>query len=311
MSYKLTVFTPTYNRVHTLQRVFDSLMKQTFNHNDFEWILINDGSTDDTDELVEKFFSKADFDIRYIKQENKGKNYCHNQAIKLAKGELFLILDSDDAIVPECMETFWKYWEKIYSNDKENIYGISCLCKDGYTDKLIGHTLKEGLIEDAFKWKHHNKIYFDNWTALNTRVFKNYLFPEVEGIKFIPEAYVWDRASKNRKIYVTNEILKIVYYQKEGFTKNIINSYINHSKGRYLYHKMVINDMFWDLLKVNPIRLFKDFIQFGRMGFHSKYSIKKMLKDIDVFYKKIFMVLILFGSYYLFFKDKKYTKETK
>ena len=304
MNYKFTVFTPTYNRAYTLQRVFESLMNQTISHNDFEWILINDGSTDNTDELVRKFIAQADFKIIYIKHNNKGKNYCHNEAIKMAKGELFLILDSDDAIVPECMEVFWKYWETISLNDKKDIYGISCLCKNGYTNTLIGHKVEEGLIKNAFIWKHKNKMYFDNWAALNTKVFKNYLFPEIEKVKFIPEAYVWDKASKNRKIFVTNEILKIVFYQKEGFTKNIIDSYINHSKGRYLYHKMVINELFWDLLKVNPLRLLKDFIQFGRMGFHSDYSIKKMLTDLNTFYKKFIMIFIFFISFYFYRKDK-------
>ena len=301
MKYKFTVFTPTYNRAYTLQRVFDSLMNQTIRHYDFEWILINDGSVDDTDKLVEKFFSKADFDIRYIKQKNKGKNYCHNKAIKLAEGELFLILDSDDAIVPECMDVFWHYWMKISENNKKEIYGITCLCRNGYTNSLIGHKVEEGLIKNAFIWKHKNRAYFDGWAALNTTIFKKYLFPEIENIKFIPEAYLWDKVGKNRKVYSTNEVLKIVFYQNDGFSKNIIDSYLKHSKGRYLYHKMVINDLFWDLLKVNSIRLLKDFIQFGRMGFHSNYSIKKMIKDINSKFKVVFFIFIVFLSW-LFYK---------
>jgi glycosyltransferase involved in cell wall biosynthesis len=306
MKYKFTVFTPTYNRAYTLKRVFDSLMSQTINHRYFEWILINDGSTDNTDELVQEFLKKSDFDIKYIKQENKGKNYCHNKAIKLAKGELFLILDSDDAIVSDCMEIFLNYWEKIDNTLKNRIYGISCLCKNGYTNELIGYKVEEGLIRDAFKWKHKNKIYFDGWAALNIKIFKKYLFPEIEAIKFIPESYLWDKVSKNREIYSTNEVLKIVYYQDTGFTKNIINSYKKHSKGRFLYHKMVINDLFWDLLKVNPIRLVKDFIQYGRMGFHNAYDIKKMIKGINKFYKKIIFIFLIPVSYYFYNKDNKY-----
>ncbi len=303
MKYKFTVFTPTYNRAYTLQRVFDSLMSQTIYHSNFEWILINDGSTDNTDELVEKFISEADFDIRYIKQENKGKNYCHNKAIKLAQGELFLILDSDDAITPECMDVFWSYWMEISKENKKEIYGISCLCKNGYAGSLIGHKVEEGLIADTFMWKHKNKIYFDAWAALNTVVFKRYLFPEIENIKFIPEAYLWDKVGKNRKIYSTNEVLKIVFYQNDGFSKNIIDSYIKHSKGRYMYHKMVINDLFWELLKANPIRLLKDFIQFGRMGFHRECSVKKMMKDINSRYKVVFFIFIVFLSWFFYKTD--------
>jgi len=305
LKYKFTVFTPTYNRAYTLQRVFDSLMDQTIDHCDFEWILINDGSTDESDALVATFFSRADFEIRYIKHENRGKNYCHNEAVTMAKGELFLILDSDDAVTPECMEVFWSYWIKIPQDNKQEMYGVSCLCKDGYTNKLIGEKVEEGLIEDAFVWKHKNRIYFETWGALNTLLFKRYLFPEVDEITFIPEAYVWDRVAKGRRVYSTNEILRIVFHQDDGFSKYITESYIKHSKGRYLYHRMVLNDLFLDLLKANPIRLLKDFIQFGRMGFHSNYSLKKMMKDINSSYKIIFFSFIILLSVLCYKKDIK------
>ncbi|MFK5882354.1 MAG: glycosyltransferase family 2 protein [Sulfurospirillum sp.] len=304
MKYKFTVFTPTFNRAYTLQRVFDSLMSQTIRHCDFEWILINDGSTDNTDDLVKKFSSQANFDIRYIKQENKGKNYCHNKAIKLAKGELFLILDSDDAIIPKCMNVFWKYWKKLDDATRKDIYGINCLCKDGNTGLLIGKNIQDGIIENAFKWKHKNKIYFETWGALNIKLFKQYLFPEADEIKFIPEAYIWDKVNQNRKIFSINETLRIIYHQNDGFSKNIINSYKNHAKGRYIYHKMVIDELFWDLIKINPIRLLKDFIQFGRIGLHSNYNFKKMLKDINNNYKRIIFFLVLPISLYLFKKDQ-------
>jgi len=202
----ITVFTPTYNRAYTLQRVFDSLMTQTFLHDAFEWILIDDGSSDNTQHLIKSFLQKADFKIEYIYQENRGKNYCHNKAITLAKGELFLILDSDDAITSNCMDVFWKHWQNLDNKIKKDIYGINCLCRDGYTNQLIGHKVKEGLFSDGYKWKHQNRVYFDGWGALNTEIFKKYLFPEIEGIKFIPEAYLWDgTGDKRRRIRLISE----------------------------------------------------------------------------------------------------------
>lgn len=299
----ITVFTPTYNRAYTLERVFDSLMAQTFPHNEFEWILIDDGSSDNTQELVDSFFKKADFKIEYITQQNMGKNYCHNKAITLAEGELFLILDSDDVMVPRCMDVFWKHWISLSEDVKKDIYGINCLCKDGYTDKLIGHKVDEGLMKDSYRWKHKNRVYFDGWGALNTKVFKKYLFPQIDEIKFIPEAYLWDSVGNKRAVLSTNDILKIVYYQNDGFSNNIVNSYKNHSKGRYIYHQMVVNDLFFELLKYNPVRLLKDIIQLGRMGFHSNYTIIKMFKDVGTIHKQIIYCLILPLSYYLYQKD--------
>lgn len=299
----ITVFTPTYNRAYTLERVFDSLMKQSFSHLDFEWIVINDGSTDNTDHLVAKFLKKADFEIIYLKQENRGKNYCHNRAVSIARGELFLILDSDDAITPECMDVFWKYWKNLNEQLKSEIYGINCLCKDGYTGKLIGHEVKGGVVNNAYKHKHKNKIYFDGWGALNTSLFKKNLFPEIEGIKFIPEAYLWDSVGNHRKVLSVNDILKNVYYQKDGFSNDIIKSYKNHSQGRYIYHQMVINELFNELFKYNKIRLLKDLIQFGRMGFHSGYSSLIILKDVKKFFKKVIVFFVLPFSFYFYKKD--------
>ena len=299
----ITVFTPTYNRAYTLNRVFDSLMAQTFPHDKFEWILIDDGSSDNTQELVKYFLQKTDVKINYIYQENRGKNYCHNKAITLARGELFLILDSDDAITSDCMNIFWNHWQGIEDKIKENIYGINCLCRDGYTNKIIGHKVKEGLFSDGYRWKHENRVYSEAWGALNTKLFKKHLFPEIEGIKFIPEAYLWDSLSNNRILFATNDTLRIVFHQNDGFTKNLINSYKNHSKGRYIYYLLVINRLFYKLLKYNPLRAIKDMIQFGRMGLHSGYSFLKMLKDIKSIFKKVIFAFLFPVSYYFYRKD--------
>ena len=97
--YTFTVFTPTCNRCATLPRVYASLAAQTFR--DFEWLIVDDGSTDCTAALVDKWTAQADFPIRYLRQENRGKHIASNRAVREARGELFLVLDSDDACVPQ------------------------------------------------------------------------------------------------------------------------------------------------------------------------------------------------------------------
>src|SRR5262249_2422136 len=97
-----TVFTPTYNRAHTLHRVFDSLCAQTLR--DFEWLVIDDGSSDSTRELIDNWTKSAHFTIRYIKQDHSGKHIAHNCAVREARGQFFLTLDSDDACTPQALE---------------------------------------------------------------------------------------------------------------------------------------------------------------------------------------------------------------
>src|SRR5688572_23550113 len=107
-AYTFTVFTPTHNRAHTLQRVYDSLRGQTFR--DFEWLIVDDGSKDGTDRLAAAWARSADFEIRYRRQPNRGKHVAFNAGVRDARGELFLPLDSDDACVPRALERFIHHW---------------------------------------------------------------------------------------------------------------------------------------------------------------------------------------------------------
>src|SRR5690242_10850122 len=106
-----TVFTPTYNRAHTLHRVFDSLRAQTIR--DFEWLVIDDGSVDGTSEQISEWTNTVDFPIRYFKQKNSGKHIAHNLAAREARGQFFLPLDSDDACMPDALERLSYHWNSI------------------------------------------------------------------------------------------------------------------------------------------------------------------------------------------------------
>src|SRR5258707_14117604 len=107
--YVFTVFTPTWNRAHTLHRAYQSLHAQTFRN--FEWLIVDDGSTDNTREIVEKWQAESEFPIRYIYQENQGKAAAFNRGVREAQGALFLTLDSDDACVNQALERFKYHWD--------------------------------------------------------------------------------------------------------------------------------------------------------------------------------------------------------
>ena len=123
-----TVFTPTYNRAATLPRVYASLAAQTCR--DFEWLVVDDGSTDGTAALVEGWRRAAPFPLRYLRQANAGKHVAHNRGVAAARGALFLTLDSDDACVPEALARFRHHWEAIPAAARGGFSAVTALCVD-------------------------------------------------------------------------------------------------------------------------------------------------------------------------------------
>src|SRR5260221_4826788 len=142
--YVFTVFTPTFNRCSTLNRAYETLRLQTFR--DFEWLIVDDGSTDGTRELVEKWRAISEFPIRYIYQENQGKPTAFNHGVREAQGELFLTLDSDDACVPQALERFKYHWDGISLAEKDKFSAVTVLCKD-QDGRLVGEKFPRDVLD--------------------------------------------------------------------------------------------------------------------------------------------------------------------
>ena len=130
-----TVFTPSFNSRETLPRVYESLRAQTYDK--FEWLVVNDGSTDGTEALVEKWQGRAAFPIRYFSQENRGKHRSFNRAVTEAKGALFICLDADDECVPDALEKCRGFWESIPKQDRNDFSGVTVHCTDA-SGKIVG-----------------------------------------------------------------------------------------------------------------------------------------------------------------------------
>ena len=115
---RLTVFTPTYNRAKVLHRVYDSLVEQTYT--DFRWLVVDDGSADDTKSVIDAFMSEEKISIQYIYQENQGKHIATNRAVAMTETELFVIADSDDAFTPDALEKLVAAWDSIPNQEKKD-----------------------------------------------------------------------------------------------------------------------------------------------------------------------------------------------
>jgi glycosyltransferase involved in cell wall biosynthesis len=290
--FLFTVFTPTYNRAHTLHRVYDSLKAQTYR--DFEWLIVDDGSTDDTKQLVEQWQKEANFPIRYIYQENAGKHVACNRGVREAKGELFLTFDSDDACVPEALERFKYHWDSIPEDKRDNFSAVTALCVD-QDGKLVGNTFPFD-ITDSNSIEIHTKYnsFGDKWGFQRTEVLKEFPFPEFPGEKFIAEGIVWNRLSSKYQTRYVNEKLKIVEYREDGITASSGRMRARHPRGARLYYQEYLR---LDIPLKNKIR---NLINYIRFSFHAHFSVQKVVIESE--YTVLAMLLLPVG-YLIYRKD--------
>lgn len=212
----ITVFTPTYNRAHLLGRLYESLCAQRFT--DFEWLIVDDGSTDGTACLVQSFIAKRRIDIKYLSQRNGGKHRAINHGVGQAKGELFFIVDSDDYLPADSLQSIATEYAKCDSS----MGGVAGLdATDG--GKVIGSGLTQEFIECnsmEIRFKHH--VTGDLAEVFKTSVMREFPFPEIDGEKFCPEALVWNRIALKYNLRYFNKVIYIAEYQDGGLTDNIV-----------------------------------------------------------------------------------------
>lgn len=214
---KITIFTPSFNRAYILPQLYKSLCNQS--HKDFEWLIIDDGSTDDTESLIATFQKECKIEIVYLKSENKGKHRAINKGVELARGELFFIVDSDDSLSEGALEIISKHFENI--RDDRSFAGVSGL-RVFPNGKRIGGEVNFNVLDCTsleFRMKYH--INGDMAEVWRTDVIKQYPFPDVIGETFCPEALVWNRIAQHYKLRYFAEGIYICEYLPDGLTAKI------------------------------------------------------------------------------------------
>lgn len=217
----ITILTPTYNRAYILNKAYNSLRRQTLF--DFEWIVIDDGSSDETEKLVKSWInSNNSFDIIYHKQKNGGKHRAVNNGVKLSKYDYIMILDSDDYLTDDAVEKV-HCWISTISNSSE-IVGVAGFC--GYENgTTLGKSLPRHYIDITSLERKKYKLMSDKVEIYKTEIMKKFPFPEFEGENFLRESASWDRiAQAGYKLRYFNEIIYICEYIEDGLTKNVNNT---------------------------------------------------------------------------------------
>ena len=214
----ITVFTPTYNREQLLSRLFTSLQAQSFK--DFEWLIVDDGSTDNTHDVVVKFVEEGIVPIKYVFKRNGGKHRAINEGVKHAKGELFFIVDSDDMLPPDALKRVAEVYQQI--KDDRDFGGVAGV--DAYPDgRIVGSGLSAPVIDcNSIDIRSKYHVVGDLSEVFRTDVMREFPFPEIEGEKFCPEVLVWNRIARKYKLRYFNEAIYIAEYQPEGLTARIV-----------------------------------------------------------------------------------------
>jgi glycosyltransferase involved in cell wall biosynthesis len=231
---RITVFTPTYNRGYIIENLYKSLQRQTFK--DFEWVVVDDGSTDDTAERFERIKNeKNDFSIQYVKTENGGKHRAINCGVKLAQGELFYIVDSDDYITDDALEIIDKVERTIPENEKDRFCGV-CGQRGSAKGVAIGTTFSGDFFDITILERSRYKIEGDKAEVFYTHTMRQYPFPEFAGEKFVTECVIWDRmAADGYLLRFFNQIVTICEYLPDGLTAIGMAKLINNPRGYSLY----------------------------------------------------------------------------
>lgn len=232
----LTVFTPTFNRAHTIARTFNSLIQQTFK--DFEWLIVDDGSTDSTEKVVEGFIESSDLNIRYIKKENGGKHTAYNLALEQAAGELFFVVDSDDWLPGNSLSDIAALSEKIMDDD--SVGGVIALkmTPDG---AVIGKKFRQENCFATFRQLELTGQGGERSIVFKTKITRKFPFPVIRGERFMPEGVVYDKFNQDYKFVIKNNCLTTCEYQSNGLSSAPRKLMLKYPGGYTLYYRTRID----------------------------------------------------------------------
>lgn len=269
-----TIFTPVYNGQTHLERVFESINNQTFKN--FEWIVVNDGSTDNSHDLITSFIDKhPEINITYIEQHNSGKHIAWNKAVEIAQGLLFIPADADDSFLPETLSFFHMHWIALSSREQEALSGINVLCFDNDSDNIVGPPYPmDGMKSNNLELEYKLKVTGEKWGCIRLDLLKLRPFPIVKG-SYFPESYLWLHIAKHHQAIYFNEPLRRYYTTLTGITqKPISESSIEEAKVKVRsYSWFLINFGFYIL--VNSPRVF--YVTIVCILFYSRVIVKRWL----------------------------------
>ena len=301
-----TVFTATYNRAHLLHRVYDSLMAQTFR--DFEWIVVDDGSTDATRALIEAWRDKSDFPIHYYRQEKRGKHVAYNHAVQYARGKFFLTLDSDDSCVPHALESLKRYWDAIPDREKPKFSAVTVLCMDEY-GRIVGDHFPRYITDsDSLELQYRLKVGGEKWGFQRTDVMRGYPFPVPDQkLSHVPESIVWNRIARKYKARFVNDPLRIYHTESDSIT-----STVDIGRNAYSYmlgNRMQLNENI-DYFRHAPASFLRLATNYVRFSLHLRKNLVDILASLKNRRTKLLCLAVFPLGSVLYTRDMRRARHT-
>ena len=211
---------PAFNRAYTLPRALKSIESQDYRN--FEVVVVDDGSTDDTYEVIASWSESVDFPVQYLYQMNHGKNVAHNTMLAHARGEFVVLLDSDDMLAPTALSSFEKNWEAIPAEQRDKFAGVEGLCAYLPDHKLAGKEFPQDPLDAThIEMRIKYRVKGEKRSAIRTDVLRQYPYPSFEGERHIRPSILWDHLSEAGYMFrFFNEIVQIMEHQADGLSAN-------------------------------------------------------------------------------------------
>lgn len=287
---KFSILTATYNRAKCLKNIYESLIENISNKYEIEWLIMDDGSSDNTEDVCKFFVNKQNLEVKYFKQKNQGKAQAINNLINNISGDFVIECDSDDYFVKSALKIVAEKCKMLQENT--NLYAILFLKNENET-KLSGNKFpfenKDTTMFDLY-FKHD--VVGEKVIVYNANIRKEYKYKVEVGEKFCTEARMYHEMDLTYKVRCFNEVIIEGEYQQDGYTRNLKKIFLENPKGHYMYFKEILQrDM--KLVRFNKrIYAIKHYILFSTL-----LNKKIDFSDIRSNFNKLLLILLWVPGY--------------